>query len=39
MYARMGTYEQATIDGIGAVSFPPDWLVEVKRIMQEYAYE
>lgn len=39
LYARSGSFESQTYDGVATTSFPSDWLGEVKRILQEYAYE
>lgn len=39
LYARMGAYESSAITDIGIINYPSDLLGEIKRILQEYAYE
>lgn len=38
-YARMGAYESSAITDIGIINYPSDLLGEIKRILQEYAYD
>lgn len=38
MYARKGAYQTETLDGVGAVSYPQDLLIELQSVLTEYQY-
>lgn len=38
MYARIGAYQQETLDGVGVITYPTDLLTELKDILTEYTY-
>jgi len=38
-YARRGAFESAEITDLGTITYPADWLMEARNIIQEYAYE
>jgi hypothetical protein len=37
MYARRGAYDAITIDAVGAITYPPDLLPELKAVVTIYA--
>ena len=38
-YAKRGAFEATEVTDLGTITYPADWLMEARNIMQEYAYE
>ena len=39
LYARRGSFQVETLDGIGAVTYPQDLLMELRRTLQDFMYD